>query len=67
MRALGGAETEALAEIGVEVAIVGVDGLERGGKKRSLHRAQHLLDVVGQVAAGRGIPAVEAVGQQIVF
>ena len=67
MRALGGAETEAVAEIGFEVAIVGVDGLERGGKKRFLHRAQHLLDVVGQVAAGGGVPAVVAVGQEIIF
>ena len=28
---------------------------------------EHLPDVVGQVAARIGIPAVEAVGQQIVF
>ena len=39
MRALGGAETEAVAEIGFEVAIVGVDGFERGGKKRSSGRS----------------------------
>src|SRR6476659_4064105 len=67
MGAFGFAETEAVAEIGIEIAIVGVDGLERGGEKRFLHRAQHLFDLVRQVAAMVGIPAVEAVGQKIVF
>ena len=54
MGAFGFAETEAVAKIGFEIAIVGVDSLERGGKERCLHRAQHLLDIVGQVAAGLG-------------
>src|SRR6476620_861840 len=51
MSAFGFAETKAIAEIGFEIAIVGVDGLERGGEERVLHRAQHLFDFVRQVAA----------------
>ena len=49
--AFGLAETEAITEIGFEIAVISVDGPERSGKKRLLHRAEHLLDVIGQVAA----------------
>ena len=67
MGALGFAETEAIAKIAFEIAVVGVNGLERGGEERCLHRAEHLPDIVGQVDAVIGVPAVEAIGQEVVF
>src|SRR4051794_34432526 len=56
-RALGGAETDAVPEVGFEIAVIGVDRFERGAEECRPYRAQHLPDVVGQVAAGIGIPA----------
>src|SRR5882672_7904453 len=60
-------EAQPVAEIVFEIAVVGADGLESGGEKRCLDPRQHLLDLLRQIGTGRGVAAVEAVGEQIVF
>src|SRR6185295_20413299 len=40
---------------------------KRGGEERYLYRSEHLPDLVGQVGAVIGVPAVEPIGQEIVF
>ena len=50
-----------------EIAVIGADGLKRGGEEPAFHRSEHLLDVLGQVAGGSGIAAVETVRQRIIL
>src|SRR3954447_17429391 len=65
--ALGLAQTQTVAKIGFEIAIVGVDSLERSIQKRGPYRPEHVLDVLGEFAAVVRIAAVVLVGQEIVF
>ena len=66
-RALLGAYAQPDAEIAFEAAIVGVDGVECGGKERRFHRSEHLRDFIGKIAAGGGVAPVEAVGEQVIL
>src|SRR6266481_7768518 len=66
-RAFACTETQPVAEIVFEIAVVGADGIERGGEKRCFDPRQHLLDLLRKIGAGGGVAAVEAVGEQIVF
>src|SRR6266404_3987698 len=61
------AEAQGVTEIAFEITIIGADGIEARGEEGSLHRREHLPDVLGKIGAGCGVAPVEAVGEQIIL
>ena len=66
-RAFACREAQSVAEIGFEIAVIGVDHLEGGGEERGFDRRQRLPDFLGKIGADSGVAPIEAVGQQIIL